>query len=59
MEVAGFALNIGDLFFDEEIRKWSSYGEGWFTPGDDNFVGWWKSSALIAVPFVVGASFAG
>lgn len=58
LEVAGFALIVGELLFEENIRKWSSYGEGWFTPGDDNFVGWWKTSAFIAVPCVIGASFA-
>jgi hypothetical protein len=57
LEVTGFALIVGELLFEENIRKWSSYGEGWFTPGDDNFVGWRKTSAFIAAPCVIGASF--
>ena len=57
LEVTGFALIVGELLFEEETRKWLSRGEGWFTPGDDNFVGWWKTSAFIAVPCVIGASF--
>jgi hypothetical protein len=56
LEVMGFALIIGDLFFEERTKKLLSLGEGHFTPGDANFLGWWKVMALVLFSILVGFS---
>ena len=42
LEVMGFALIVGDLFFEKQTKNLMSFGEGHFTPGDVNFMGWWR-----------------
>ena len=56
LEVMGFSLIIGDLFFEERTKKLLSVGEGYFTPGDNNFMGWWKFAAFNLFFIVVGVS---
>ena len=55
LEVMGFSLIIGDLFFEERTKKLLSVGEGYFTPGHANWMGWWKFAAIqiLAVSLVV------
>ena len=55
LEVMGFSLIIGDLFFEERTKKLLSVGEGYFTPGHSNWMGWWKFAAIqiLAVSLVV------
>ena len=58
LEVIGFSLIIGDLFFETRTKKFVSLGEGHFTPGDANFLGWWKIMAQIFFWALLGALFA-
>ena len=47
LEVMGFSLIIGDLFFEERTKELLSVGEGYFTPGHANWMGWWKFASYI------------
>ena len=46
LEVMGFVLIVGDLFYREQTERFLSLGSGYFTPGDVNWIGWWKFAAL-------------
>ena len=54
LEVMGFALIIGDLFFEERTKKLLSVGEGYFTPGHSNWMGWWKFAAIQILGVLLG-----
>ena len=58
LEVIGFALIVGDLFFEKQTKNLMSLGEGHFPPGDANFLGWWKIMAQIFFFALLGALFA-
>jgi len=42
LEVMGFVLIVGDLFYREQTERFLSLGKGYFTPGDANWIGWWN-----------------
>ena len=44
LEVMGFVLIVGDLFYREQTERFISLGT-YFTPGDANWIGWWKFAA--------------
>ena len=54
LEVMGFSLIIGDLFFEERTKKLLSVGEGYFTPGHANWIGWWKFAAIDILAVLLG-----